>query len=173
MDRDAAADRLVAHLRDGVLPSHLAGPAHDQQVAGPGREVVGRTPSGLLVRVAIGAWAQQPGAASAEREDGDERVVEPAQVAIAVERLAVEPVAIAGQAEAVEVLAVAVLQPAVHVEEQRVGDRVTASPGCPQPRRRDPVVVAEQALLGPARDVGDLVVDFVGALEQAAHDVDP
>ena len=73
--------------------------------------------SWVAPRSGVWAWraarAEPPRPAGAEGEHGDDRVVEPAHVGVAMERLAVVAVAVERHAEAVEPGAMAVLEPRV------------------------------------------------------------
>ena len=104
------ADRLAAR---GRAPSAPSRPAHRPPITSrspdAGRQVVGRALAGAVV-VAAGAGPQQPRPPGAERQDGDDGVVEPAHVGVAVERLTVAAVAVLDHAEPVELRPVAVLQ---------------------------------------------------------------
>ena len=82
-DRDAGSG--VRDLRHRVLPAELGRAAHHEQVPGAGCEVARRS-----ARLRL----DEERAAGAEREDRDDRVVEPAQLAVAVRRDAVAPVAV-------------------------------------------------------------------------------
>ncbi len=85
LDRDPRADGLGG-LQDGVVPGALARPAHDDEVAVPGR---------APARRAAAARTEDERPVGADREDGDDRVLAPG---------AADPVAVPGH----RVVAVAV-----------------------------------------------------------------
>ena len=138
------------HLGHAVLPPGLAATAHHQQVAVARHQPVGRPLVGGLVGVPVRAWPDQERAAIAEDEQGDDGVVEPAHVAVAMERHHVAPVAVEGQRRAAEADVVAVLDGAVGLDEDGVG-RGGGGERRAQPGLVDPVVVAVHPTLPEGR----------------------
>lgn len=106
-------------------------------------------------------------------EHGDDGVVEPAHVPVAVEGLAVVAVAVTGEGEGVEAHPVAGLQRPVDLQEHRVGYRVAPLPEGAEPGLAHPAVVAEQPAPAPPCRRRHVVVEHVGAGCEAPHDVDP
>ena len=87
LGRDPAADAM-ANLGDGVEPCRLAAAAHHHQVAAGGGEVdrVGEVVVVAGVGTPPGEGFHQPRPLGAHRQHADDRVVEPAQLAVAMER---------------------------------------------------------------------------------------
>ena len=155
-----------------MLPVTLAPAAHHDQVAGPRREVMRRAAAGR-VGVLGRVRAQQPGSAGTEREHGDDRVVEPTHVGVAMERLAVASVPVLQQAEPVELHAVAVLQCAGGVGQGLMRQRVSPLPPRPEPPLLHEMVVAEQLARLPRHRLEQVLVDGISIGDPAAGDVDP
>src|SRR5262249_5374311 len=122
LTRDPAG-HPVAHLRDGMQPRRLAPPAHHDEVAAAGREVE-RT--GQVVLVAAPDPVErlhQPRSPGAERQRADHRVLQPPQLAIAVESDAVALVAVLGEGDPLEPDPVAAADPVLHLDQGRVAPR--------------------------------------------------
>ncbi len=129
--------------------------------------------TGRRPAVAAGREPQQPGPGGAEAEDGDDRVVKPAHVGVAMKGLPVLAVAVLHQAESVELHVVAALQPAVGIGEGGVRQGAAGSPERPEATLLDPVVVAEQAARLPGHAFEQGAHQLVGAHQPAPGHVHP
>ena len=155
LQRDADADRFP-QVRHRVLPVGLAAPAHHDEVARPGGQIVGRALAGRVRRAGwSAAAATRPSGAEAEHDD--HRVLEVAHVGVAVERLTVGRPPVLDHAEAVEQHPVPPLQQPVGFGEGRMGERAAGPPPRTETALLDEVVVAEEASTGP-RDRSSNVV---------------
>ena len=116
---------------------------------------------------------EQPWSTGTESEHGDDRVVEPAEIGVPVEGLAVRSVPVLDHAERVELHVVATLQGSVDVGQRRVRERLAAAPAGAEPSLLDDVVVAEQSPGLPPDAAEQRAEEHIGATQPTATDVDP
>jgi hypothetical protein len=160
--RDARS--RVAHLRDVVLPVHLAPTAHHEQIARTGHEVA-RTPTTT--------GSQQERAPAAQGEDRDTRVLELAQLSIAVPGDAVVPVAVVVESDTEKGHLVAPFERGLHGRERGVGQRFGRRIPTRQARVVDHALVHPTFPLRPGHGCHERVEQRVGAPQPVARDVDP
>ena len=155
-------------------PLALAGAAHHEQVAFAGcqDDVAARTTrwNSLDRYATFEPGAQHERATGAEHDDRDQRVVQPAQLAVAVEALEVLPVAVEDRRNARELDAEPRLQVQVGLAEQRMGVGPHADT---QPFLGHVMVVSEHLGLLPRERVVQLGEGRVGFTHEAGEQLDP
>ncbi len=155
-----------------MLPSHLAGAPHHDEVALSGQELDSGAAPRCVVVIAPRARPEQERSAGSEHEEGDHGLVEPAHVAIAVKGHAIAPVAVLGEAGTAELHPVVVLERALGLGQGRV--RMTAgTEATAETWLVDPPLVAPHSPLAPGDPVEEGIEDRAGFGEPAGGHIDP
>jgi DNA end-binding protein Ku len=157
-----------------VQPFALTGAAHHEEVAFTRREhdVVGRCAGRdpLDRHTTLEARAQHERATRAQHDDRDQRVVQPAHLAVAVQALEVPTVAVEDRGDTRELDAEARAKVEVGLPEQRMGIGPYAGT---QPVLRHVVVVSQDLGLLPGERVVELREHRLGVAHEAGHQLHP
>jgi len=161
-------------MRNAMKPLALTGPAHDQKVpfAGCQHQVVrvGTGRNALDGDATGGPWTQHERTSGTEHNDGDQRLVQPTHLPIAVETLEVVAVAIEDRRHTREGHPEARLKVQIRLAEHRV--RLGAGTGA-QPTFRHVVVVPQDLGLLPGQGPVQFVEQGVGMTHETGDDLDP
>jgi len=156
-----------------VEPIPLVGASHDEEVAMSRGEdhVVGVVTGGNpVVSITRRAGSEHEGSTSAEHHDGDEGVVEPAHLPVAVKALEVVAVPIEDRSDAGPSDSVSGFE----VETRVTGEwMIVGSQGSSESLLGDVAVVSEDLGRRPADLVQEVIHLRLGTHDEAVHDVDP
>jgi hypothetical protein len=122
---------------------------------------------------AVGTGPEVPRPALAESEHGDQRVVQPPELTVAVEGHAIPSVAVLSHGDGAELDAIAAVERSVELGQHGVGGTPVDASRRSDARLLDPVVVAPQPARSPRAPLEQRYVGGVGTGQPSSGHVDP